>query len=127
MKLLLIALGGGIGSVLRYSLSTAIHQLYGGILPAGTLAVNTLGSLGIGLLWGVFERFSFSPNARVFMFVGILGGFTTFSTYSIETINLFEDRQIALVAANVLGTNILCLLLCYAGFIAGNVLANRMR
>jgi len=62
-----------------------------------------------------------------FYLVGILGGFTTFSSYAMETLNLLQDRQIALAATNVLGTNILCLLACYAGFMAGGFLTNRMR
>ena len=127
IKVALIALGGGIGSVLRYLCTTVVHQLYGAIFPAGTFIVNILGSFVIGLLWVYSDRFAFSRETRVFVFVGILGGFTTFSSYAIETLNLLQDRQIVLAAANVLGTNILCLLACYAGFVAGNILTNRMR
>ena len=126
-KVLLIALGGGIGSALRYLGTTVVHQLYGAIFPAGTLAVNVLGSFAIGLLWVYSDRFSFSRDVRVFIFVGILGGFTTFSSYAMETLNLLQDRQITLAATNIIGTNILCLLACYAGFMAGSFLTSRMR
>jgi fluoride exporter len=126
-RVLLIALGGGIGSALRYLCTSVVHQLYGAIFPAGTFVVNVLGSFAIGLLWVYSDRFTFSRETRVFIFVGILGGFTTFSSYAIETLNLLQDKQITLAAANVLGTNILCLLACYAGFMAGNILTNRMR
>jgi len=126
-KILLIALGGGIGSMLRYLCATVVHQLYGAIFPAGTLVVNVLGSFAIGLIWIFSDRFAFSRDTRVFIFVGVLGGFTTFSSFAIETLNLLQDRQIALAATNVLGTNILCLLACYAGFMAGSFLTDRMR
>jgi CrcB protein len=126
-RVLLIILGGGIGSALRYLCTTVVHQLYGAIFPAGTLVVNVLGSFAIGLLWVYSDRFTFSRDLRVFIFVGILGGFTTFSSYSIETLNLLQDRQITLAAANVIGTNVLCLLACYAGFMAGSFLTSKMK
>lgn len=127
LKILLLALGGAAGTILRYLCTTAVHHFYRAIFPAGTLFVNVAGSFVIGLLWVYSDRFAFSRNARVFIFVGVLGGFTTFSSYSIETLNLLGDRQITLAAINVLGTNILCLSACYAGFLAGSFLTGKMK
>ncbi|MBM3243468.1 MAG: CrcB family protein, partial [Candidatus Omnitrophica bacterium] len=83
-KLIFIAFGGAIGTLLRYFVSGFDYRFSNGIFPSGTLLVNLTGSLIIGFLWGIFERFTFSPTLRMFIFVGLLGGFTTFSTFNLE-------------------------------------------
>lgn len=120
-KLLVIGLGGGIGAVLRYGLSGLAQRLYmgsgGGVFPIGTLAVNSLGGLLIGGLWVLFDEGTLSPNTRLFVFIGLLGGFTTFSTYSLETLNLIRGGELRLALANIFLSNLVCIVLAYLGFV----------
>ncbi len=90
-KYILLATGGAIGTVLRYSMSGLTYRMVNSVFPWGTIFVNLTGSFAIGLLWGVFEVQNISSNMRSFIFIGILGGFTTFSTYALESLNLFRD------------------------------------
>ena len=89
-KILLVGFGGFVGAVLRYGISGWVQRWTGSVnFPYGTLAVNLLGCLVIGLLAGLAEdRGLFTPEARLFLFIGVLGAFTTFSTFGIETLNL---------------------------------------
>jgi len=95
-KLLLVGAGGFIGSILRYLASGYVQQwTQTASLPYGTLAVNVLGCLVIGFLSQLAEtRGVFTPETRALVFVGVLGGFTTFSTFSNETLNLLRDNQL---------------------------------
>lgn len=103
MKFFLIGLGGGLGAILRYLLSGAVQNWSKSVsFPYGTLAVNLLGCLLIGFLSGLTEtRAIFSPEARLFIFIGLLGGFTTFSTFGNETFNLILSRESLLVFLNL--------------------------
>jgi fluoride exporter len=103
IKLLLIGIGGFIGSIARYLLGGYAQRLSGGaFFPFGTLVVNTLGCFVIGFLAALAEaRGVFSDESRAFIFVGLLGGFTTFSAFGNETINLVRDGQTPLAFANV--------------------------
>jgi CrcB protein len=116
-KILLLLAGGAIGTLSRYFISTLTLKFYEGIFPLGTLVVNLIGSFVIGLLWGFFEQNGDSTNLRAFVFVGILGGFTTLSSFSLETMNLFRDNEIKMGILNILANNILALLLVFLGFI----------
>lgn len=100
---LLIGAGGFIGSVFRYWLSSYVQQLSKSVsFPYGTLAVNLLGCLVIGVLAQLADsRGVFTPEARAFVFIGILGGFTTFSSFGNETINLFRGSENLEGIANV--------------------------
>lgn len=115
-KLTLLAVGGGLGTVFRYALSGFVSRAGGGVFPAGTLAVNLGGSLAIGCLWALFEKGALSPEARLFLITGVLGGFTTFSTFSLENFSLLRDGELRLAAANILISNIAGLFLVFAGF-----------
>ena len=127
MNLLYIALGGAIGALLRYGISGLPYRYLNGVFPWGTLSVNFLGSFAIGFLWGTFERFDISPNLRAFIFIGILGSFTTFSTYSLESFNLLRDGEIKLALSNILISNALCLSVVFLGFVMSRYLANLFR
>ena len=116
VKILLIAMGGAIGSVGRYGLGGLAYRLFGSVFPWGTLAVNLRGSLVIGFLWAAFERGEIGPNMRLFLFIGILGGFTTFSSYTLETFNLFRENETRLAITNMLVSNIVGVAAVFVGF-----------
>ena len=126
LKLGLILIGGGIGAVLRYMLSTFIYQYTGPSFPAGTLVVNMVGSFGIGFLSGLAERAIIAPDMRSFLQIGILGGFTTFSSFGLETIQLLRDGEIRFATINVLLSNLGGLALVMLGFIAAQAVMNRI-
>jgi CrcB protein len=104
LGLALVATGGAIGSVSRYLLSTAILRVSGSLFPIGTFAVNLVGCIAFGAIVGAAEqRFILTPEARAFLLVGVLGGFTTFSSYAFESFALMQDGQFALAALNIIG------------------------
>jgi len=112
--------GGFIGSALRYWLSSATYRVLGPGFPYGTLLVNVVGCFFIGFLMAFFEeRFVVSPSLRVFLTIGILGGFTTFSTFTFETMGLLTEGSYLLGAANILGTLLTCLGATWLGTVIG--------
>jgi CrcB protein len=93
--LLLVFVGGGIGSVARYAMATSLQRTFPGSFPVGTFAVNLLGCFAIGLVGALgLERAAISPEARTFLMVGILGGFTTFSSFAWESLGLLAVRDL---------------------------------
>jgi fluoride exporter len=103
-SLFLIALGSALGGVARNGLSAWVAQRAGDTFPWGTLAVNVLGSLVVGALAAVGDspRWGLSVEARQFLMIGLLGGFTTFSAFSLQTLRLIQEGDWARVAGNVL-------------------------
>ncbi len=101
--------------MLRYGLSGAISKHYA-TFPWGTLAVNLSGSLAVGFLWGLSERLVFSSNLKPFIFVGILGGFTTFSAYGLECFNLLREGEVLPALANIFLSNSIGIGLVFLGF-----------
>ncbi|MDD5258388.1 MAG: fluoride efflux transporter CrcB [bacterium] len=126
MPLLYAIIGGGIGSGLRYLMTDWTHKQTAGVFPWGTLWVNLIGSCLIGILWELSERVSIAPDLRVFVLVGILGGFTTFSSYALETINLFRAGETGYAFINIITTNVLGLVLVVAGVILSKELLSFM-
>ena len=116
--LLLIGLGGFIGSVSRFLLARAVQTSMLSSFPFGTLAVNILGSLLIGLIYGYSEKdILIDPEIRLFLTVGICGGFTTFSTFSAESFYLLRDGEFLWFLAYTLLSVILCILAVSLGFL----------
>ena len=112
MTFLWVALGGALGSVTRYALSGIAVRWLGAGFPYGTLFVNVTGSFTIGLLAALAAadgRPSLGADARAFLLVGVLGGFTTFSSFSLETLNLARSGALAPAMLNVAGSVVLCL------------------
>lgn len=115
-----VGIGGFLGALARYGLSGLVHRIHGtSDFPYGTLAVNLSGCLLIGVLAGLMEgRQMFTPEFRLFALVGVLGGFTTFSTFGYESFILMRDAQFVRVAANV-GLHVIGgLLLVWLGYAA---------
>ncbi|MFT4604783.1 MAG: CrcB protein, partial [Rhodothermales bacterium] len=114
-KLLWIASGGAIGAVLRYLLVAGIHRFAGAQYPWGTFGVNVVGSLAIGLVWGIAERTPLSAGAAAFLFIGVLGAFTTFSTFSLETVDLYREGRHFAALLNLLLSNAVCIAAAFGG------------
>jgi CrcB protein len=110
--LLFIALGGASGSVARYLLSGWAHRLWEGHLPVGTLFVNVLGSFTLGMVYVLLvEKELIHQDWRGVLMVGFLGAFTTFSTFSLETITLMEAGHLSLALGYMLASAVLCVLM----------------
>ena len=108
-QVLAIAAGGVIGALLRYWVSTAVQNRTTSVFPYGTLTVNVVGSLLIGFLYiWLIERLAVGPAVRAFMLIGVLGAFTTFSTFSMETLNLMESGHLGKALVNMLVSVIVC-------------------
>ena len=119
-QLLAIAGGGAVGAVLRFIASTQVYRLFGRNFPYGTLAVNVLGSFLMGLLFIlIVERGLLSAEWRSAIIVGFLGAFTTFSTFSIETLNLLESGELSRALLNIMFSVALCLVATWIGLIIG--------
>ena len=116
MQLLMVGAGGATGAIGRYLLSGWIYSLTGRAFPWGTLAVNLLGSLLMGFLsvW-LLERMSLSSEMRALLMVGFLGAFTTFSTFSLETLLLLEEGAVARAGVNIAASVITCIFAAWMG------------
>ena len=115
-QLIAIAAGGAAGALLRYWVSTGVYGLLGRGFPHGTLVVNVLGSLVMGLLYVLFlERMTVAPEVRAGILIGLLGAFTTFSTFSIETLNLIEQAALFKAGLNILLSVGACILATWLG------------
>ena len=113
-------MGGAFGAVLRYGASLSVYSLLGRGFPYGTLFVNVSGSLLMGLLSVIMlERFNIDPAWRAAVLVGVLGSFTTFSTFSIETLNLLEQGDVMRATANIVLSVLVCLAAVWFGVLIG--------
>ena len=117
MTLLYVALGGGIGAGLRYLMMSWVGRLIGGDFPYGTLTVNILGSILMGVGVGVLARMASEHDAmwRAFLMVGLLGGFTTFSAFSLDAVTLIERGQGSAALIYALASVILCVVGLFGG------------
>lgn len=120
LRLLMIAAGGATGALLRFWISSGVHLVLGRSFPYGTLTVNIVGSMTMGFLYILFlERMDASPELRAFVIIGLLGALTTFSTFSIETMNLIEGGEQLKALVNVLLSVTLSILGCWIGLVLG--------
>ncbi len=126
IKLLYISFGGIIGAVLRYVLSGIPHKFYWGTFPLGTLFVNLLGSFLIGFGFILLGKENIPENLKLFLFIGLLGSFTTFSTFMFESLNLFKDGDIKFALINLAGANILGLIFVYLGYVIAQYIVNQI-
>ena len=117
-----IAAGGASGALLRFWVSNGVYALLGRGFPFGTLAVNVLGSLVMGVLYVVLlERMTTGPDIRAALLIGLLGAFTTFSTFSMETVNLIEQAELVKAVLNILVSVTACVLAAWLGVLLGRL------
>jgi len=115
MNLIYIVIGGGTGALLRYLTSQFVNNLYNKSFSLGTIVVNCVGALLIGFLFNIFDMFGINTKYKLLIITGFLGGYTTFSTYSLETVNYFINGNIKFGVLNILLNNILCILFVLFG------------
>lgn len=123
--ILAVAVGGAVGSVLRYAVGFTFLQRFGPGFPWGTLVINVSGSFVIGVVaeMSTTRALGISPMLRLLLMTGVLGGYTTFSTFSLDTTTLFGERAQALAIGYALGSVALGILAAYAGIILARALA----
>ncbi len=114
-NLIWVGLGAVIGASGRYLVAGWVSRLVPTAFPWGTLTVNLAGCFVIGLAWGLGERALWPPAFRTFLFVGILGAFTTFSSFGLETMHLLRDGEVSRALGYVLGSNLVGLSLVWVG------------
>ncbi len=115
-----IAAGGAVGALLRFWTSNVVHALLGRGFPYGTLSVNVIGSLAMGFMYVMFlERMAVAPEVRAALLVGLLGAFTTFSTFSIETLNLIEQADYTKALLNIVISVVGCVIAAWIGLKIG--------
>lgn len=118
-ELIIVGFGGFVGAISRYLVSGWVQNLSNSQFPFGTLAVNSIGSLIIGLLAGIFQHAIIPPEIRLFATIGLLGAFTTFSTFSYETMMLVRSGVPWEALLNIIVSLVLGLILVYLGFVLG--------
>ena len=122
-NLIYIFIGGGIGSVFRYLVQGIVFRIVPSSFPYGTLTVNIVGSFLIGFFVTFFEeKFLISSSLRLFLTIGILGGFTTFSSFSFETITLLKNGEVLNASMNIVISVSSCLIVTYGGMLIGKSL-----
>ena len=122
MKLLLIGIGGFIGSISRYLLEGIVSRHTTIAFPYGTLVVNLLGCFLIGLFFGVAEgKLLFNINVRSFIVIGLFGGFTTFATFSYETFSLFKEGEVFFAIINIASSVIIGIIALWGGHMLGKL------
>lgn len=122
LRLILVCAGGALGSGARYLVATWAARVLGPDFPRGTFIVNAAGSFLLGLVFAL-PAHRISPDARLFLGAGVLGGFTTYSSFNTETLALLEQGSAGLAALNVSATVVGCLLAGLAGLALGRLLA----
>jgi CrcB protein len=119
MNYALIIIGGGLGSLFRYLSAHTVNNLFHSKFLLGTIVVNCVGALLIGIAMSVFDAFSVSTRWKLFIVVGFLGGYTTFSAYSYETVKYFLDGDIKYALLNIALSNVLCIAFVFLGIWLG--------
>lgn len=122
-KTIFIALAGLVGTLLRYWVSGVVARRFGETFPWGTMTVNLIGCFVTGAVFYLSEeRFLINPTARTVILIGLLGGFTTFSSYGLQTFTLLRDGEFGLATVNLVVSNVCGLLMVWAGYVLSKAL-----
>jgi fluoride exporter len=122
-RILFVGLAGLLGTLARYGMSGIVARRFGETFPTGTLVVNIIGCFLAGVLFYLFqERFMINPEIRIATMIGFLGGFTTFSSFGLQTFTLLKDGEVALAILNVVISNVLGILMVWAGYALAKLL-----
>jgi CrcB protein len=121
-QVLLIAVGGSLGAIARYGLSTFVYHMTSATFPWGTLVINLTGSFAIGLVIELFDTAIIPTEWRSLITIGFLGAYTTFSTYTLETVNLLRDGELKLAVFNVVASNLVGILFVVLGIYSSRIL-----
>lgn len=127
LKIIFIAAGGAVGSILRYWMSGLSFRCFPAVFPYGTMIVNLTGSFVIGFLWGISETMLIAQHIRLMIFIGVLGSFTTFSTFSLENFNLFRDGEYFYFILNIILSVVFGIVLVFAGYFLARYMLNVFR
>ena len=120
LKILIVGIGGFAGAIARYAFSGTVHRLFDGRFPYGTLFVNIFGCFAVGLvMYWVNYRELFDSNTRIFLAIGILGSFTTFSTFAYESLELLLDHRYLAAASNIALHMFVCIGAVWAAMLVG--------
>ncbi|HVV02375.1 MAG TPA: fluoride efflux transporter CrcB [Verrucomicrobiae bacterium] len=125
LNYILVAIGGALGSVARYWVSGVIADRLGSSFPWGTFLVNVTGCFAIGFfaaLTAAGGRWSASPHTRVWFMTGVCGGYTTFSSFSLQTLNLAQEREWLYAGGNAVGSLVCCLAGVWLGHVAASAI-----
>ncbi|PIQ63245.1 MAG: fluoride efflux transporter CrcB [Bacteroidetes bacterium CG12_big_fil_rev_8_21_14_0_65_60_17] len=122
MSVVYVALGGAMGAVMRFAVSNVVLRTMGAAFPWGTLAVNMLGSFIAGLLWSILGQTVGQQRLNALFVIGMMGAFTTFSTFSLESFRLYEEAGLPPALLNVAANNIGALLAVIGGIYLGRTL-----
>jgi CrcB protein len=117
-----VAIGGAIGAILRFLLSRFIGSTFSTVFPLGTFVVNISGSFLIGFFYSIFDKIIATPEIRAFLLIGIIGAFTTFSTFVLETFNLFKDGEILQGFLNIFLSQVGGLISLFLGIVFARIL-----
>lgn len=122
MKILIIGFGGFIGAILRFLVSKFVNTVLPFNIPLGTLFVNVLGSFFLGYIYTLsVEKLAVTENFRIFIAIGLLGAFTTFSTFSLESVNLLEDGLYGMFFLNIFSNVVLSIFFAVVGIYFGRL------
>ncbi|RPI73250.1 MAG: fluoride efflux transporter CrcB [Ignavibacteriales bacterium] len=123
LNYLIVSLGAAIGGAARYWLSNAVYKFFPASFPYGTFAVNLTGSFILGLIiFFLDEKELISNQIKIFLTIGFCGGFTTFSTFSLETFNLIRDSQYFLAAINIILSVVVCIAGIFLAYIISKII-----